>query len=434
MLPTISTLMAAALAWAGAPAEASGADAACRALDEAARGGARATVAAAQLARAAPDLEPRAWVSLAGLDELRWEAEAGTVARVPFREPHAAVLREVVRTTHADRTALLADALALQDDHGFRACALAIGRLAGAQDGDWVSAASWRAGPTALDRDAFAEGVHLWAGRTAPTADRVRRVLADTSPAMRAALALGVAGGPRAGEASLGAARTRLSLALMGDDPSLDRYVASLVAGRARATGDDVDGAQLLRLLGSSDAGARVHAASALGALESMAAVRALVERLADDDPRVRRAAHRALRRTTRQSLDASPEAWRAWHADSRRWLAETLPVLRSDLASGVSGHVVRALMEIGHHREHGRTTAPLVIAASRDPEPAVAAMAATILGRLGTRDALARLTEMLRATAPEVSAAARAALSRAVGRDLGAAPEPWLEALEVPR
>ena len=220
----------------------------------------------------------------------------------------------------------------------------------------------------------------------------------------------------------------------MGDDAALDRYIASLVADRARPAGDDVDPRALVRLLDSSDAAARAQAASALGALGAMAAVDALIGRLGDAEPRVRRSAHRALQRTTRQSLDASPDAWRAWHRDSRAWLSDTLPVLASDLRSGLSANVVRALMDIGRHREHARLTAPLVLAASRDPEPPVAAMAATVLGRLGTQEALWRLTRMLRGTPEEVGAAARAALSRATGHDHGPDPDAWLEALDLPR
>lgn len=436
MRSTIGTMLGATAMLLGAGAQASAGDGledACRALDAAARSAPTTSAGARSLLRT-QDLERHEWIVLAGLDDLTWEGTVGTEVRVPLRDHHVALLRAVVACVYTDRGELRSDALDHRNAGGFRATALAVGRLASASESEWLSATASRAGRGAADRDALAEAVHLWVRRTDPGPDSARRLLADCTPETRAAVVVGLLGGPAGGPRCVDARSARRALALLGEAPALDRFIASLIAERARSIGDTVDASALIRLLDAEDATGRAHAANALGALMSMAAIEALVGQLDDPDPRARRAALRALRRTSRQSLDASPAAWRAWHRASRTWLAEALPDVASDLRSGLDGHAARALLEIGRHPEHARWTAPLVVTASRDPEPGIAALAAAILGTLATPEALERLTEMLRGNPDEVRAAARTALRRATGEDHGPDPEAWRAALTTPR
>jgi len=240
--------------------------------------------------------------------------------------------------------------------------------------------------------------------------------------AVRAPLVRGLA---RAGPASMD-----VLAALLGRQPDVDGLVL-MELGRLSARGAGLaDELLRSRVRDRLRAANPVHVRQAItivGNLRDGAAIDTLVDLLRTESGDVRPRAHEALRAITGLRMKPEYEVWYAWWRAESEWLASSAPDLFVDLHAADPAVVVAALLEIGQHRAHREILAREVTAVLARPEPELASMAASLLGRLAVRRSIPDLREGLASNEPAVRESCVAALRRLTGKDLPADPAAWV-------
>lgn len=156
----------------------------------------------------------------------------------------------------------------------------------------------------------------------------------------------------------------------------------------------------------------RADAAGLVGKLRDLASLDLLVELLADSQRPARDGARSALRALSGADVPGGRDAWAAYVAAERDWIARELPVLAAAARSGDRAGAVRALGACSGHRLFREEVAAAVATALENPEPAVRRVACSALARLGAPCARAALEARLADPSEDVRAAAAAALA----------------------
>lgn len=169
----------------------------------------------------------------------------------------------------------------------------------------------------------------------------------------------------------------------------------------------------------------------ALGELEDVASIPAMIELLGEDSGGLAENALWALRRISGLKLNENRDLWRAWYRQEERWFEEDAPRAIERLRSPLDHQVAAAVREIGNHRLHRHELARELAPVLEHPQATLRALACRALARLGSLTALADLAHALRDAEEEVFQAASRALVVLTGRDLGTDPDDWLALLE---
>jgi hypothetical protein len=154
----------------------------------------------------------------------------------------------------------------------------------------------------------------------------------------------------------------------------------------------------------------------AAGALGDAGALPHAIERLRSEDPRMRHAAHAALRAATGLLHDDRAQTWQAWLTRERAWFEDELTHLRSDLSSSQVGEVVAALRELAAHRYRRDELAWIAAASLEHSAEAVRLEAIAALSALGSPAPLRALRERLGAHEEPEESALRECIARLGG------------------
>lgn len=219
----------------------------------------------------------------------------------------------------------------------------------------------------------------------------------------------------------------------LGAVPEADPLVAlcaARIAGHCPKPVPEEAAVPLRRALTSLDGNVRVEGARALGKLDDVGSLPALIEALKDPEFRVRKAAHVALEALSKERHPPSYEIWNHWHRTTNRWRVDRMPNLLGELRSGDPGRSSRALLELSRYRVYRHGIVGAVIECSRTGDEHTAVVAASALGHFGTVEAARQLAELLSHRSLKVKQAAYAGLRRVTGEDHGEDLDAWREAV----
>ena len=161
---------------------------------------------------------------------------------------------------------------------------------------------------------------------------------------------------------------------------------------------------------------AAVQLVAALGEFEHL---ESLIERLDDEDSRVRSAVDRALTQHTGRRQRQSQDDWFDWIDSEHRWLEERQFDLLEALEQGTTGAAAAALRELGEHPWHRASTTALLQAGTDREEQHLALHACLLLADAGGPQAGEVLLELLRDGREGIRGAAYEALQGMTHHDL---------------
>ncbi len=236
---------------------------------------------------------------------------------------------------------------------------------------------------------------------------------------------------------SLGAAPRALALEFLVEVLHWRREHAALVLARVQELGrsldPQVDGlacARIQPLLDPAHPELCRAAALALGALQDLGSIPALIALLAESSTGLRTNAHWALRRITGLALPAEPEVWGSWYAQESAWLERAAPAALRRLAVGDASELAEAFRELAQHPLAREELARALLERLEGEPAAVRVVACRALGACGDARAFPGLLARLEDSDAEVVSAAGAALRELTGRDLPPIPRVWAAAL----
>jgi HEAT repeat protein len=148
-----------------------------------------------------------------------------------------------------------------------------------------------------------------------------------------------------------------------------------------------------------------------LAALQDEDALPALLDLSASPDVALSGAAFVALERTTGLSLPRRTDRWRSWFAVEQEWAADGSARVLAGLKSESVPRILASLREISAHRLGRQRLSLLAAGLLVHPEPSVRLEACRTLLALGSPVSREALEQALSDAAPEVAAAAAAAL-----------------------
>ena len=263
-------------------------------------------------------------------------------------------------------------------------------------------------------RRALAEALESLLGRDASTVGHVPRSFSAAHPSLRAVLIEGLET-MGSGEA-LG-----VLTGLCGSGPELDLLCLSAIAGLARRLEEREDARALdvvRGYLSSRDPRLVQAAVRASGELRDAGAVPHWIRLMASTDANLVAAAERALEETSGRQLGTEREAWEAWYEAELDWWQRSQTRMLEGLKSNTAVDHVETLNAAGEHRLFRRELELDLVRHASARDPLVAAMACSVLGRIGSRAGIATLRELVTsdATEPRVATAALYALERILG------------------
>jgi HEAT repeat protein len=219
--------------------------------------------------------------------------------------------------------------------------------------------------------------------------------------------------------------------ALLSFDEALDPTLLAQIARVARGVPQPYDASVLAQVRNSltvEEPQVLSAAAGALGALEDLHSVDALIELLEHETTCVRGSAHRALKQICGVNFPAERARWEPWLAEERAWYAERSAPVIADLASANRMTLVAALNEVGVQRLFRRELAEEVAAILERGDAQDKLLACQTLAQLGSRTTLPSLVSLLEDPDADLSAAAWAAIQVIAGDDLPPEASAWGE------
>ena len=183
-------------------------------------------------------------------------------------------------------------------------------------------------------------------------------------------------------------------------------------------------------VLESSEGTTRTAAIQTAGDTGLRAAVPSLIDWLKSEDSNLRKQAHVALKKITKQQFRVDPERWKAWYDREVTWYQEEYPDLKHTALHGVGGLASNALKEISKRRFYRERTSPDLLPCLERPEPELVVLTCAVLGHLGSYSSVGPLLEQLeedKSTA--VRKSAFDALRRITGENHGDTPQAWRSA-----
>ncbi len=265
-------------------------------------------------------------------------------------------------------------------------------------------------------------------GRAEPAALPLTRVWGTLGEGWREALldAVEQTGGPGAAE---GLARIATAGG-RGEPAALARIVRLPVLGPER-TDRSLTNA-VTGLFMDASPGTRIVAAQAAARLHLVLCFRGLVALLADAEPTVARAAHRALEEISGARLPSDPARWSEWFDREMLWVAEGMANDVLALRGPEESAVVEALGRLSYRRLCRSEFVAEVIRAADEGTPAVRRAALAALARLRAPEAIPTFLAALDA-GEEERGAASAALAAISRLRAPSSPERWRALLGAP-
>lgn len=166
-------------------------------------------------------------------------------------------------------------------------------------------------------------------------------------------------------------------------------------------------------------------ALDALGSLQDSASFVDIVDCLDADDPVLRRLAQVALEKITGLRKRWGADQWLAWHDAEQRWLGSTDKLAR-DLAGQDLYRAAKAVRELSEHTLSPRSINDLLAEGLDHDHARIRTMACEGLGDSGHVSAVGYLIEALLDDDQGVRSAARTALIKLAGEDLGDDGQAW--------
>ncbi len=209
--------------------------------------------------------------------------------------------------------------------------------------------------------------------------------------------------------------RATLCCDLFGKRQELDRTV--LVELDRRPPTNTADADRVARLLCSNTNVEAVETrrlvAHALRRYPALESAEALIDLLADVDPRVRAVALQSLGEVAGVTLPADATSWRDWRNVERRWRAEELPEIKRRLESADVQEALRWVATLSLKRVHAAEVAAVVGPFLEHERAELRRAACEALGRLATP----ACTEWLRRALVDRDAAVRAIAQRSLAK-----------------
>jgi len=307
-----------------------------------------------------------------------------------------------------------------------RALVELLGRTAGREDLRlMVELAGSSSGDAELE-EAFARALDALLGREPRVFEDLARVLPDARLPI----------GSRIIAAAVATERPEaLSLLCEGlvHAPALRATLLSHIARAARHVPRPIDPhvcATVREHLAAEDPAIVRAAVLAVAGVEDDSSAGELVPLLGHPDPRVREAAHFALKELTGRPFEADPQQWSTWWYAEVEWFATRAPELYRALESRNPGTVAAALNELSARRLDEHRLAQRVALVLARPEPELRRRACEALGQLGSTAAQMDLLLALEDRDPAVRQQALKALRAVTKIDLPLNPGAWRERL----
>lgn len=214
--------------------------------------------------------------------------------------------------------------------------------------------------------------------------------------------------------------------AMLDARPAGAAALLQVLAQRPRILLARIDGARLVAdYLTDARIDVRVAALRLVGHMGLRDHVPGLVDRLEDEQAKVRRAALRALQRLTGTNRGPRAEPWRTWLESEARWLRSRR--IEDSLATGTVAEVAAALRGVIAHPYASVAILPSVVrVAARHEHAGVRAAAVAALRAMGRVEAVDVLVEALQDPAPAVRQGAHHALVAITGMRLAPGDETW--------
>lgn len=163
----------------------------------------------------------------------------------------------------------------------------------------------------------------------------------------------------------------------------------------------------------------------ALGALDDADSIELFIAQLSSEHEAVRTAAQWSLQHAScTDKADAA--AWERWYDAEAAWQRTTYPQLAADLDGEVPTRIVDAVRQLRAHPLYRHAVARDLGALLRSGTPSLRALACRMMDEIGSIEAAPALVAALSDEHAEVAGAARDALKRITGRDLGANAQAW--------
>ena len=218
---------------------------------------------------------------------------------------------------------------------------------------------------------------------------------------------------------------------LLGEAPELDLLTLAAIGDLARRSGERID-AELLKsvrsYLSQRDERLVQSAALALAELRDPRAVSDLIGLLDSADANLAATADRALTRIAGRDFHGDQQRWRRWYQEEQDWWRGAEEAVLSDLRSGMTARMARAINEVAAHRLFRRELELSLVEQLNLADPDLVAMACGALGRLGSRAGVRQLASLSDHPDERIASAARNARQQIFGRPLtgasGAAPQ----------
>ena len=209
-------------------------------------------------------------------------------------------------------------------------------------------------------------------------------------------------------------ATRRFLISQMDRDEDIQKFVMREIAATRGMDAFSLNFSELSDLrsnLYSFDGEVRRLAALALGRLEDLDSVPALIELLKAENSLEASAAHEALRSISRSDLGTQAAAWTRWYAGEELWWKQTAPAELTRFAGADGREQHQAFEALMRHPLYRHDLALAMVDQLRMGDPATSVMACRALERLGSQRAVPDLVEVLTDPDDEVRAAAEQAL-----------------------
>lgn len=187
---------------------------------------------------------------------------------------------------------------------------------------------------------------------------------------------------------------------LLRQVPAVDSLLIAAIARTAERARPPFQASTCAKVRNAMSGGRPRHnalVAAAIGALEDYEGIPTLVEALDDQDPNLRRAAARALRKITGQSHGLDSSRWAIWYWVEQRWWNEEATDAFSTLRHGDSSEAIGVIRELAQRGLFRHELAELACDGLQRDEPEVVALVCQLLRDL---DSVAAVEPLKRALA----------------------------------
>lgn len=215
--------------------------------------------------------------------------------------------------------------------------------------------------------------------------------------------------------------RSDLDVLVVSQLPLLGRYVPGF---------EDGFGDSVFTMLADQRPTAVQTASAALSTVAGMESVERLIELLGDESRAVAAQALVVLQRVTGMGFPQEERLWREWFELEHAWLRRHEAEVLEGLGSGHRARQVAALRDAAHHplfRERWSSAWEVLLASEDD---SVRVNTCSVIQRIGAREPVPLLVELLEHESETTRLAAHRALMGVTGWTLAAEAAPWRDAL----